>query len=342
MSVTEQNSAEIHNAEDGNDQGGVKNYFKTIIEHRVKIVSICGVLIPILGLYAQLVYYVYQKKFYQHFGVDDLWINSDFQKKIFNMIYDGIIGVLVISPNLINSLPFINEKETKKKIKSLLKSSGITFVIYSLLFLLLIGSGTVKLPFSIVQHVVLFVMAWIFICGFPLIIGVLNYSIMVLITFFPHPIKSIKGIFKLVRIHKIHIISLAADAYDKMNDYQNRKIINENSIQRAKNGNIALVIFLITGLIQVGSFIFFSKETGLEQAMKLKSFKTVVYEENNQKFPINAKIILAENDDNYLVAKAYIDESTNTVCIYKTHQTVIEKTDVEYVIREFAQPPELK
>ena len=312
------------------------------------IIAFLTASVPVLGVIFTFLIYLFQKNYLSYFGVNDNWIDIEVSKTIYGIIYKGCIALIVLLPNTISLSPLLFEKSTKDKIKN--------EVIISLICIILMA--VLAYPFMKIIHVtygksflfllILFSVAVLL----PVYFSILNFLISSTIILVIHPIKSFKKTFYYIkrdfRSFKIKKgFEIMAKLVDKINKYPQQSPSVISNDERIKNRNIALYILFIIFVGFMAFVVLFTASLGTTTAKAEKNFRIIklseseIYEipqtsnldapyiQNNKKI-INSKVVLTENDDYFLIANAYIDETDENIniFIFKNEQMIIEKKDI--------------
>lgn len=335
-----------------------RDYFELIVKHYKAIISTIITAIPLLGTILTLLLYLYQKNYLAYFGVSEDWIQVELSKSIFNLIYTGCIVVIMLLPNTIALAPLLFEKETKKKIKF----EFFFTLICSVLILLIAIPIKLQTNLSYSKTLIILGMLWIMMFGMPVIISLFINIINGFSLIFLHPRRT----FIYLRNHRrnLRITTLfqnIANGIDKMNKFLYEPPQSETAEEHITNKNKAFFILIIFFFVLFIIMVLCPCSWGTTKAYEEKSFKIIKLNDTEEyndlkenpdgdnpyiisnKRYVNAKVVIAQNDDCFLVANAYIDNNSNPkLYIFSNEQTSIEKNDVSICIMIFSEPPEMR
>lgn len=281
-----------------------KDYFELFTKHYKAIISAIITVIPILGAVLTFLIYIYKKNYLAYFSVSEDWVEVELSKSIFNLIYKGCLGVVLLLPNAIALSPLLFKKETIEKVKSELKFLLISFIVIFLIAIPIKSQTNLSYQSVIIGLGLLWALAF----GLPVIIvsliTILN-AVIILFNYIYHPLKTIKlictyvlGIVKNIisniaplytlpiratkrSIHYITNINLRkffkaiATGIDKINNFSPEPNQNATSEEHITNKNKALFILIILILGGITFIVFYVSSLGTTIADEEKSFSII-------------------------------------------------------------------
>lgn len=323
-----------------------RDYFELITKHYKAIIATIAAGIPILGAALTLVFYLHDKSYLEYYNISEQWVNIELSKSVYNLIYKGSMVFIMLLPNTIALAPLLFEKETRKKVKF-----EFWFTVVSAIIIGLISFPIkAKISWSYSKTLIALVLGWILMFGFPVIVSLINVIVTAFSVLIFHPKRTFKYLWTRLR-HNIRIKTIfhnIANGIDKMNKVSSEKIQNQPSDENIVNKNKALYLLLVIFIVVFVVFVLFIGSLGKTKADEERSFSVIKpstieqYDDlkpnSNGESPyiqlnkrkVNAKVVLSENDDSYLVINAYLDEKENDLKLYlfSSEQTVIEKNDI--------------
>lgn len=319
-----------------------KNYYEFLKTHYKAVFSIIIAAIPIIGAVITFLSYIYQKEYLSTFGVNEDWIDVDTSKSIYNIIYKGCLGLIILLPNSLSLAPLLFTDETHNKVKYEFWFTVVGATIVGAISWLI----TRFIEISIGRTLLVAFAIWIITFEMPVISSIIINAINFVVLLITHPRRSLEYFKRHFKLEKIRSpFKSLGKMIDKADEFYSRSSSNITENERVKNKNIALYILVITFILIVSVIVLFLASYGETQANAETNFRIIelsqieTYDEaereDDLQFPyiqsnrrvVNSRVILSENDKYYLIANSYYDYNDFYLYVFSNEQMIVEKKD---------------